>query len=96
MGAKAATYLREPPKFYGNVGAWAAEMYKWAYDNNLRLNTALGDALQRLNNIAGLAALTQTISSPPTQAQVTALQTALNAILTEAKTTITTFTENTG
>jgi len=82
------TNLQPPPELRGAPERYLVELVDWALRYHLTLEPLVKDLMQRTAEIAALAELTQTISSPPTQAQVETLQAKVNAIIVAAQSTL--------
>lgn len=69
-----------PPRLSGNTQQDLAAIVDWGYSlyRALVIEQRLGE---RLNAISALTKSAATISSPPTQAEVTEIQTLVNAII---------------
>lgn len=69
-----------PPRLTGDPSTDIASLQTWAYALYQDL-VVEQRVVQKLDAIAALGTLTQTISNPPTQAEVQAVQDKLNAII---------------
>ena len=79
------TELQPPPEYRGaSAEAYCIELYRWVALYHLTLEALVQDAAQLKQDIADLGQLSQSISSPPTQSEVQAIQTKLNAIIAAA------------
>lgn len=78
------TELQPPPDMRGTPEQFLTELLDWAQRYHRTLEPLVRDLKQRLAEVAALTALTQTISSPPTQAEVEAVQAKINAIIAAA------------
>lgn len=80
-----AAILPSPPRLSSASGAEnVAAILNWAFQL-YQILEAEQQVLSRLNAIAAVDTLTQSISNPPTQAQVTALQTKVNELIAAAQ-----------
>lgn len=85
MASEIFTKLETPPEYRGGPAeAYAIEVSRWVKKYHLMLVPQLKDALQRLANINGVATLTQSISNPPTQGEVQAIQAKINEVINAA------------
>lgn len=78
------TELQPPPDKRGSTDDALVELMDWAQRYHQTLEPQIKDLKQRMAEIAALAQLTQTISNPPTQAQVEAVQAKVNAVIAAA------------
>lgn len=78
------TELQPPPDMRGPPDRYLVELLDWAQRYHQTLEPLVKDLKQRLAEIAALSTLTQTISDPPTKAQVEAVQSKVNAIIAAA------------
>lgn len=78
------TELQPPPEFRGETVGYCRELADWSLRYHLTLEPMVQALKQQMAEIAALTQLTQTISSPPTQAQVEAVQAKVNAIIAAA------------
>lgn len=70
----------QPPKFTGSVKEDSQNIFKWAHDW-FRVRVMMQRTTARVDAAAAITELSQTISSPPTQSEVTALQSKINEII---------------
>lgn len=79
------TELKPPPEWRGGKAeAYVDRLYKWALLYHSTLEPLVRAAAQLKQDIDDLGELTQTITNPPTQSEVEAIQTKLNAIIAAA------------
>ena len=79
------TNLERPPEYRGgDADAYCQMLYRWILRYHLTLDPMVRQAKQLKADIADLGPLTQTISNPPTQAEVEALQAKINAVIAAA------------
>lgn len=82
------TELQPPPEYRGDSAEkYVRELYKWVALYHRTLEPLVRAHKQELADIAALGPLTQVVSNPPTQAEVTAIQTKVNAIIAAAAAT---------
>lgn len=84
--AEQKTNLETPPEYRGgqSAEAYCQAVARWALRYHLTLNPILQTAMQLRADIDDLGQLSQTISNPPTQAEVQAVQDKLNAVIAAA------------
>lgn len=81
------TNLQTPPEYRGgNAEPYVRLLYNWVLRYHMTLEPLVQEAAQLKADIAALSQLTQTITNPPTQAEVEAIQTKLNALIALAET----------
>lgn len=85
--AEQFTELQPPPDKRGNTDDAVVEFMDWASRYHQTLEPLVKDLMQRMAEIAALAQLTQTISDPPTKAEVETVQAKVNAIIAAATAT---------
>jgi len=72
-----------PPRLTGNPAADLDAFVKYSYQLYSSV-VVQGRLLERLNAIAALEAVSETVSNPPTQAEVLAIARKVNAIINAA------------
>ena len=81
------TAFRSPPRLTGDDAGDLRSIHNWQQQLFNDVNNAVNAIEGQLAAIAALGALTQTISNPPTQDEVTAVQTKVNEIIAAATST---------
>ena len=82
MAAEQFTELKPPPEYRGGPAeSYVFELFRWLQTYHLTLEPLVKQCIQLKADISGLGKLTQSITSPPTQAEVQAIQAKLNAII---------------
>lgn len=78
------TELQPPPDYRGNTESYCRELNNWAMRFYETLQPLVQQAAQLREDISVLGELTQTVSDPPTQSEVQAVQDKLNAVIAAA------------
>ena len=78
------TELQPPPDLRGRPEDYLRELRDWALRYHLTLEPMVKDCIQLKADITALGALTQTITDPPTKAEVVLIQAKVNAIIAAA------------
>lgn len=86
--AEQFTELQPPPHRQGAIDQSLIELFDWVHRYHMTLEPLVKDLMQRTAEIAALAELTQSITDPPTQAEVQAVQAKVNAIIAAAASTV--------